>query len=130
MLTQPLLNMLAGLEKVFAELDIDFYIVGAVARDIQFSLKNENIRARATEDVDIAVMVSDQAQYTAIKNALIASGEFTAHETEAIKLYYQNAIEIDLLPFGDIENEQREIKLTDPMFILNMPGFSEVFPYA
>jgi predicted nucleotidyltransferase len=130
MLTQPLLNMLAGLEKVFAELDIDFYIVGAVARDIQFSLKDENIRARATEDVDIAVMVSDQAQYTAIKNALIASGEFTAHETEAIKLYYQNAIEIDLLPFGDIENEQREIKLTDPMFILNMPGFSEVFPYA
>lgn len=29
--------------------------------------------------------------------------EFTAHEAEAIKLYYQNAIEIDLLPFGDIE---------------------------
>lgn len=75
-------------------------------------------------------MVSDQAQYTSIKKALIASGEFTAHETEAIKLYYQNAIEIDLLPFGGIENERREIKLTDPMFILNMPGFSEVFPYA
>ncbi|MCW3116566.1 MAG: hypothetical protein JWM28_648 [Chitinophagaceae bacterium] len=117
MLTQPLLDMLAGLEKVFAELDIDFYLVGAIARDIQFSLKDENIHARATKDVDIAVMVSDQAQYTAIKNALIASGEFTAHETEAIKLYYRNAIEIDLLPFGDIENERREIKLTDPMFI-------------
>lgn len=53
MLTQPLLDMLAGLEKVFTELEIDFYLVGAVARDIQFSLKDENIRARATEDVDI-----------------------------------------------------------------------------
>jgi predicted nucleotidyltransferase len=73
MMTQPLLDMLAGIEKVFAELDIDFYLVGAVARDIQFSLKDENIRARATEDVDIAVMVSDQAQYTAIKNELIAA---------------------------------------------------------
>ena len=131
MLTEPLLTMLGNLEKVFAQLEIDFYLVGAVARDIQLSRRDETIQARATEDVDIAVMVSDQAQYAALRNALIASGNFTAHESEAIKLYYQNAIEIDLLPFGNIEDDRREIRLTDPsLFVLNMPGFSEVFPFA
>jgi predicted nucleotidyltransferase len=48
-------------------------------------------------------MIADEGQFYTIKDALLQTGAFTAHETEAIKLCYKHAIEIDLMPFGDIE---------------------------
>ena len=46
-------------------------------------------------------------------------------------MFYKFALEIDLLPFGDIENENREIQLYDPtLFVINMPGFKEAYPFV
>lgn len=123
--------MLKDLEKVLSAFHIDCYLVGAVARDIWLSADEASASKRKTDDVDIAVMISDAGQYTQVKQALFDTGKFTPHETEAIKIFYEQAIEIDLLPFGGIEGEDRVITFTEPsLFVIHMPGFAEIYPYA
>lgn len=127
-ITEQVAAMLKTIEPVLQQLDIDFYLVGAIARDIQLG---EFVHARKTNDVDIAIRVGDEQQFNALKEALIETGDFTAHETEAIKLFYKNAVEVDLLPFGEIEGDNRDVTLHEPkLFQLNMPGFKELYPYT
>lgn len=123
-------EMLSVAQKVFEYFNIDFYLVGAVARDIQFSENPRLASLRKTNDVDIAIMINDEEQFYEIKNALLQTGYFTGHETEAIKLFYKQAIEVDLLPFGGIENADYEIRIHKPkLFVMDMPGFQEVLEY-
>ena len=129
-LAPAIAELLTDLEAVFSKFDIDFYLVGAVARDINLSANEELTSTRGTKDVDLAVTISDEGQYNQVKAALVETGLFKAHETEAIKLMYKNSIEVDLLPFGEIEQPNRNVKLTDPTFVLNMPGFTEVYPFV
>lgn len=80
-ITEQVTAMLKAIEPVLQQLDIDFYIVGAIARDIQLG---EFVHARKTNDVDLAIRVGDEKQFNMSKTALIETGDFTAHETEAI----------------------------------------------
>ncbi|WP_316736711.1 nucleotidyl transferase AbiEii/AbiGii toxin family protein [Pedobacter aquatilis] len=127
----PLVSeMLSEMSTVCAKFDIDFYLVGAIARDIHLSANEELLSKRGTKDVDLAITISDVGQYNQIKKALIGTGLFEGHETEAIKLIYKKGVELDLLPFGEIEEANRNVKLTDPTFVLNMPGFAEIYPFV
>jgi predicted nucleotidyltransferase len=121
--------MLKDMELVFQDFGIDYYLVGAVARDIHLSADAGAEAIRKTEDVDLAITINNEGQYNELKKALIATGNFTPHPTEAIKLYYHDGIEVDLLPFDEIEMPNRSINLTDPTFVLNMPGFREIYPF-
>jgi len=118
------------MEKVFTAYGIDYYVVGAVARDIHLSADLSAAALRKTNDVDLAILVNDEGQFNQLKAALIATGHFAPHASEPIKLFYHDAIEIDLLPFGEIEEPNRNVKLNDPSFVLNMPGFLEIYPFV
>ncbi|WP_160069632.1 nucleotidyl transferase AbiEii/AbiGii toxin family protein [Sphingobacterium bovisgrunnientis] len=127
----PLVSeMLTEMSTVCSKFGIDFYLVGAIARDIHLSANEELLSKRRTKDVDLAITISDQGQYNQVKASLIATGLFEGHESEAIKLIYKKGIEVDLLPFGEIEQPDRNVRLTDPTFVLNMPGFTEVYPFV
>lgn len=104
-------------------LDIDFYLAGAVARDYHLSKDKDYRPSRRTADIDIAVMVSNEDEFCALKNKLIETGDFEQH-TEPIKLIYKNSIELDLLPFGDIEKLGITYLTKPKSFILDVPGFS------
>ncbi len=123
--------MLQIAQQAFLASGIDFYLVGAVARDAHLSRNPGLAPLRKTKDVDIAINVGTEQDFYRVKQALIDTGHFTAHDTEAIKLYFRQAIEIDLLPFGGIENEERETRIEHPkLFVMDMPGFTELYPYA
>lgn len=127
----PVRAMLAAFAQVLQRSGIDFFLVGATARDIRLSADPAYAPKRATKDVDIAIMLASQEQFYQVKEALLATGDFTAHDDLTIKLYYKQSIEIDLLPFGEIENERRETRIEKPRpFTMDMPGFREVLPYA
>ncbi|SEV91619.1 Predicted nucleotidyltransferase [Chitinophaga sp. YR573] len=122
------LELLAAAEKIFKQFGVEFYLVGALARDIHLSVNPTFMPQRKTKDVDIAILISDEDQFYAIKEAMVNGGDFSVHETEAIKLIYKQSIEIDLLPFGGIENELRETLLHKPrLFVIDVPGFMEAF---
>ncbi|WP_379073653.1 hypothetical protein [Pedobacter vanadiisoli] len=131
-LHQPaLISMLKDMEGILASFEVDFYIVGAIARDFHLSAKDGTDSIRKTDDVDLAIMLDDAGQFNMIKDTLLASGNFTADATEHIKLYYKGALEVDLIPFGKIESANGYVYLQPPnIFTLNMPGFKEIYPFV
>jgi len=128
---QAILELLGTFCQVIKGLSIDYFVVGALARDIRLSAVPEYAPRRATKDVDIAVMIGSEQQFQQVKDALIATGLFTAHETQPIKLFYRHSIEVDLIPFGDIEGKGGEVHIEKPRpVVLDMPGFKEVISEA
>ena len=124
-----LLEMLDAFGKVVNQLGIDFFLVGALARDLRLYENSSLASKRMTRDVDIAILLASEDQFYEVKEALLATGDFVAHDREAIKLFYRQAIEVDLLPFGEIENLDRETRIGKPRpFIMDVPGFREVLP--
>jgi predicted nucleotidyltransferase len=105
--------------------------VGALARDIRLSAHEDYAAKRRTKDVDIAVLLDDEDQFYAIKDALIATGNFQQSTVKDIKLYYKESIEVDLLPFGGIETEERRLELSHRAILsMDMSGFREVHPFV
>lgn len=124
-------EMLKAMETVLHGFDVDFFLVGAVARDIRLSAGAEFTARRKTNDVDIAVLLDNEEQFYAIKEALVATGDFEESTIKAIKLIYKGAMEVDLLPFGDIENGDRELQLSKhALLVMDMSGFKEVYPFV
>lgn len=127
-LSPVIVSMLKEAEQVFQQYNIDFYLVGAIARDIQLSSKPGFEAIRGTRDIDLAILLASEEKFYQVIESLLATGSFEAHPTEPVKLYYQKAIEVDLLPFGAIENEQRETRINKPkVFTMDMPGFQEAY---
>ncbi len=50
--------MLAALERGFEEFGIDFYLIGAVARDIWMNAVNKIAPRRTTGDIDFAILIN------------------------------------------------------------------------
>lgn len=56
----PLVSeMLTEMSTVCSKFGIDFYLVGAIARDIHLSANEELLSKRRTKDVDLAITISD-----------------------------------------------------------------------
>lgn len=124
-------EMLLVIEEVLKSLNINFYVVGAVARDLQFSRRPGMASLRKTNDVDLAVMIGTEEHFYQVKRSLLSTGYFEEHQSEPIKLFFKEAIEVDLLPFGGIQNEAHEIILHEPkLFVMDMPGFKEALKYT
>lgn len=65
---QPQLSeMLSALERGLNKFDIDFYLVGAVARDLWMSAINDIPPSRITGDIDFAVFIDDKGTYDNLK---------------------------------------------------------------
>lgn len=128
----PLIGeMLLVIEKVLKSLEINFYVVGAIARDLQLAKGPRSASLRKTNDVDLAIMIGTEEEFYIIKAALLDTGYFKGHSSEPIKLFYKEAIELDLLPFGGIQNEAYETTLHKPkLFVMDMPGFKEALLYT
>jgi predicted nucleotidyltransferase len=61
---QPQLSeMLSALERGLNKFEIDFYLVGAVARDLWMSAINDIPPSRITGDIDFAVFIDDKGTY-------------------------------------------------------------------
>lgn len=73
-------------------------------------------------------MLSSEEEFNHLKEKLTELSGFEVHNTEPIKLIYDKRYELDLLPFGEIENEKGKVELkAKRTFTLDMPGFSEVY---
>ncbi|SEN29741.1 hypothetical protein SAMN05216436_11451 [bacterium A37T11] len=83
-LQSSFLSVLNDIEPVLVQFGIEYFLVGAVARDLQLGMGAES--PRRTLDVDMAVLIDEEAKYYALKDALIATSKFRAHPKEAIKL--------------------------------------------
>lgn len=121
-----------GLQKPLKEiknacetLGINFFIVGAIARNIWFVTNDKN--PTGTKDIDFGVFVPDVLIYNQLRSFLIKNYAYTALKENAFCLFSSEGIQIDLLPFGDIEKEG--IIKVDGVGVtsIKLDGFKEVY---
>lgn len=113
------------LERSFAELNIDFYLIGALARQVWY--EKGDISFRTTKDVDYAVLVSSHDEYQRIREYLINQENFTAYRGNAFVLIALDGTQVDLLPFGEIENDGSVTVIGQGMTSIGVDGLTEVY---
>ena len=125
----PLISsMLTDLEEGFAKFGLDFYLIGATARDVWISGIHFKKPGRATRDIDFAVLINDKGVYEQLKTFLITEKGFQPSAENAFVLIYQERMQVDLLPFGAIEDEGRNVTVEGTGYTtMHVPGFAEIY---
>ncbi len=77
-------EILADLQKASSELEIDFFGVGALARNVWYVEDGEP--ARGTKDLDFAVYVPSVERYEGLKDKLVKDYDYTIISTNAFCL--------------------------------------------
>lgn len=123
-------EILKILNEALSQLGIDFYLIGAIARDIQLSGKHNIVAPRATRDIDIAILVHDQDSYDQLVRNLQVKFGFTDTD-QPYRYKYKDGTLVDILPFGQIESEERTVTLQGrKVEKLSVIGFQENHRYT
>jgi len=121
-------EMLYALQRGLEKFGIDFYLVGAVARNVWMTGINNISPRRTTGDIDFAVLINDKGVYEALKNYLINTEGFQPYKGNEYVLIWKERQEVDLLPFGAINEE--DAKFTSNglgLTSISLQGFSEIY---
>lgn len=122
-----MLDMIEALERGFKKFNIDFYLVGAVARDVWMRAINDIAPKRTTGDIDFAVLINNPGTYEELKDYLIEQEGFNSYHGNSFVLIWKNSQQVDLLPFGRIEQEGRVSIQGTGLTTLHVAGFKEVY---
>lgn len=116
------------ISSVANSLQIPFFLIGATARDILFAA--HNIPAyRVTLDLDIGVKVPDWEKFNTLKKGLVETDKFmTAREEQRLK--YKDRLDIDIIPFGAISDQNHLIEWPSQGRIMHVHGFEETYKHA
>lgn len=121
-----------GLKKPLAEitlacrpLGINFFIVGAIARNIWLATHDKS--PSGTRDIDFGVFVPNVSTYNQLRKVLVKDFKYTQSRENAFCLFTPEGKQIDLLPFGEIE-EDREVSIEGVgLTSVKLDGFKEIF---
>lgn len=120
-------ELFAVLESELVSQGIDFYLIGAIARDIWLTALHDIEPGRITRDLDLAVLLADEAQYHHLRDRLIGTGRFIATRGNAYTLIFEDGRPVDLLPFGALSMEQSVSIAGQGLTTIRVDGFQEVY---
>jgi predicted nucleotidyltransferase len=112
-------------EKAMGTLGIDYYLIGALARDIWY--QRSQIHSRATRDVDFAILVGSEREYEAVKTYLIENEGYVQLRGNAYVLISPEKHQVDLLPFGEIASSGSVLIEGQGMTKISVAGMQEVY---
>ena len=115
-------------ERAIQILEIDFYLIGAFARDTW--LAEKGIRALGTKDIDLAVFISDDSKYDELKRYLVEEEGFIISSTNEYTFIDKVGYQVDILPFGAIEIEGKKFTNSSGLVSTSVSGFAEVYKEA
>ena len=118
-------EVLGTLENVFDQLKIDFFVIGAVARDIWYAESGRI--SRRTKDIDFVVFVGNGDGYEAIKEHLKQKKGYRDTRTNSFVLLTSDGIQVDILPFGGIEKDDKIGIEGKGLTTIRVEGMLEVF---
>jgi predicted nucleotidyltransferase len=109
------------------QLGIQYFIVGAKARDLFFSAIYDIDTRRATLDVDIGIRAKFWVEPANLVDALIQTGSFEQHKKLQFRIIHSNGLLVDVIPFGEVENPNGKIHWPGDEKELTTTGFIEAF---
>ncbi len=118
-------NIISDTIEAANELNIDFFGVGALARNVWY-IENDR-KPRGTKDVDFGVYIPDSETYSALKSKLIKHYKYVQSSGNAFCLISPNNIPVDFLPFGEIENQGKVLIDGKGLTTIKLDGFKEVY---
>jgi len=123
------ISTIKEIKKVTDSLNISFFIVGALARDIIMEYFYEIKTPRITMDIDLGIKVSSWNRFEKLINTLEKSRNFKKLK-EKHRILYNNII-IDIVPFGGISGKnERIIWPPENEVTMSVRGFNEVYNYS
>jgi predicted nucleotidyltransferase len=105
---QRIAPVLTSLRAACRDLGVAFFVIGALARDLHLQHLNDIDVPRRTRDVDVAVGVDGWDSYAALRDRLITGYDFTDEDPKQ-KVRSPDGVELDLVPFGGIEDSSGQI---------------------
>ena len=83
---------------------------------------------RTTGDIDFAVLINNKGTYEALKDYLIDKEGFHPYKGNAYVLIWKGRTEVDLLPFGALEDEDQKITMSGlGLTNISLQGFTEIY---
>ncbi|NLU16513.1 MAG: hypothetical protein GXW94_12270 [Serratia liquefaciens] len=121
-------RLLAKISDICEEQSIAFFIAGATAREMLSHHVHGRPIGRKTRDIDIAIFVDNWQQFDELKAAFIGQGATTL-TGNAHRLLCQGS-ELDIIPFGNIAEENTLAWPPDRAIVMAVDGFQEAFQQA
>jgi len=120
------LEVLTLVAEAANSLNIDFFVIGASARDIIMKLIYGIANYRKTNDIDFSVRVLNWVDYNKLKVKLLQNGFSTSKIIH--KISYKSIQGIDIIPFGKISIDSKSIVWPDQQKKeMSVLGFEECF---
>jgi predicted nucleotidyltransferase len=127
--TSSYVDALLAIKEIAEHLDIPFFIVGATARDFLLEYLHHIKAPRMTTDIDLGVRVPDWEKFEALTDSMLAGDKFTKAKEK--QRYIYNDVFIDIVPFGDISDENKNVKWPpEHEIILSTLGFDEAYEFS
>lgn len=107
-------------------LGVNYFLIGAIARNLFFEKANLAHAIRRTKDLDFGVAVNSWKDFNKLKNELVNAG---FEEMDAAhRLKYPGKVIIDIIPFGKIVGKDHKIYWPpSEETVMNMLGFEEAY---
>lgn len=123
----PLLKpIIEELNPVFEKLEMKFFLIGAVARDILMELSGEK-SGRRTMDLDLAIAINNWEEFRELSDAITALDNFSKDEKQKQRFLYKNTFQLDVVPYGKIKDQHDKIFWPpDHSFAMSVLGFDDV----
>lgn len=118
-------EVLATLQDAFTDLDIDYFLIGAVARDIWFADSGKT--TRRTKDIDFAIYAGTREEYQAVKKYLKEKKGYQDTRGNVFVLLAPGGLHVDILPFGGIELDRQVHLDGQGLTNIRVNGLLEVF---
>src|SRR5262245_28660904 len=96
---ETVLSLYEVLTRTAGSLGLRFFVVGAAARDMILTRGYGRPATLATADVDIGLYSADWTDFTRLKVALLATGDF--QETNRVHtVLFRIVLPVDIIPYG------------------------------
>lgn len=111
---------------------LDFFIAGALARDIWLDYIYRVPVARLTRDIDVGIQVSSWIEFEGLRERLISDAAFTPDAHRLHRLFMPSSgVPLDIVPFGGVEDSERRIAWPpEGETVMSLLGFAEAFRAA
>ena len=125
---------LRAFDVILKRLQCSYMLVGATARDILlYNVFGQRV-LRATQDVDIAILIDSWERFKTVKSEILRASDFQPHPSKPYRVLHKIRTSdyptpVDILPFGEIATDAESFQWPPPDtgLTMNVMAFGDAY---